>query len=71
MKLCIGNAYTEMTSSIALSALQPNGERKPEPTFDAKHVADVIVHIASLPTSVSIPEMTIMYVHEFPPYLIR
>lgn len=33
-----------------------------EPTFDSKHVADAIVHIASLPNSVNVLEMNIMCV---------
>jgi len=49
-----------MAARLATGALQPNGQIIPEATFDVKHVADAIVHIASLPNSVSILEMTIM-----------
>ena len=50
-----------MAVGLAVGALQPNGETVPEATFDVKHVADAITHIANLPTSVSVLEMTIMY----------
>lgn len=56
-----GNAYTDMAARLAVGALQPNGQVIPEATFDAQHVADAILHIANLPTTVSVLEMTIMY----------
>lgn len=34
----------------------------PEPTFDVQHVADAIVHIASLPNDVTVLEFNIMRV---------
>lgn len=42
------------------AALQPNGTTMPEETFSVQHVADAIVHIASLPLNVTILEMNIM-----------
>ena len=42
-------------------ALQPNGSLLPEETFDVKHVADAIVHIAALPLDVTVLNMNIMW----------
>lgn len=55
-----GNAHTSMAAGHTLGALQPDGRRVVEPTFDPIHVADAVAHIASLPTSVTVLEMTIM-----------
>jgi len=55
-----GNAHTTMAAGHTLGALQPDGRRVVEPTFDPVHVADAVAHIASLPTSVSVLEMNIM-----------
>ena len=51
-----------MASRLEQGALQPNGEIKPEAMMDVKHVADTMVHIASLPNTVSVLEIDIMYV---------
>lgn len=51
-----------MTSGLESGRLQANGEIKPEAMMDAKHVADTIVHIANLPSSVTVLEMDIMCV---------
>ncbi|EJC98058.1 dehydrogenase, partial [Fomitiporia mediterranea MF3/22] len=56
----IGNALTNLAAQLEQGTLQPNGEVKPEAVMDVKHVADTIVHIASLPNEVSVLEMTIM-----------
>lgn len=56
----IGNAYTDMAARLATGALQPNGQVVPETTFDMQHVADAIVHIASLPNTVTVLQMNIM-----------
>jgi hypothetical protein len=47
---------------VQFAALQPNGSTLAEPTIDAKHVANSIVHIASLPLNVTVLQMNIMYV---------
>jgi len=39
---------------------QLDGTKVVEPTFDVKHVADTIVHIASMPPDVSMLEVNIM-----------
>jgi len=56
----IGNAHTSMTAGHTLGALQPDGRRVDEPTFDVVHVAQTIVHVASLPNSVTMLEVNIM-----------
>ena len=40
--------------------LQADGSTKPEPTMDAKHVVDAVVHMASLPLDVNVLFMTVM-----------
>ncbi|KAG6837604.1 hypothetical protein H0H93_006125 [Arthromyces matolae] len=56
----VGNAHTEMAVGHTLGALQPDGRIIPEATFDVKHVADSIVHIASLPNDVTVLQYNIM-----------
>jgi NAD(P)-dependent dehydrogenase (short-subunit alcohol dehydrogenase family) len=56
----IGNAHTDMTAGFAEGVTQPDGEVRPEPTFDARHVADAVVHLAGLPLEVNVPFLTIM-----------
>jgi hypothetical protein len=51
-----------MASRHSLGALQPDGRIIPEATFDPKHVANAIVHIAGLPNDVAVLEMNIMRV---------
>ncbi|KAF9534503.1 short-chain dehydrogenase/reductase SDR [Crepidotus variabilis] len=55
----IGNALTDM-ATMGSGALQPDGNVKPEATFDVEHVASTIVHIASLPPDVAVLEVVIM-----------
>ncbi|KAG6832011.1 hypothetical protein H0H92_006047 [Tricholoma furcatifolium] len=56
------NAHTEMGAVHTLGALQPDGRIVPEATFDVQHVADSIVHIASLPNDVTVLQYNIMLV---------
>ena len=56
----IGNAATEMTERMANGILQPNGQTLVEPRMDVRHVADAVVHMASLPLSANVQFMTIM-----------
>jgi len=56
----IGNAHTEMTAVNPSGALQADGSMKPEDTFDIKHVADSIVHIAEMPLNVTVLTFNIM-----------
>jgi len=56
----IGNAQTDMMATIAKGALQPDGETRPEPTMDVKHVADAVLYMASLPLEANVQFMTVM-----------
>ncbi|HEY4571578.1 MAG TPA: SDR family oxidoreductase [Kribbella sp.] len=56
----IGNAATAMTARMEQGVLQPDGSIAAEPTFDPKIVADFVVRIAQLPTSVAVPHLTVM-----------
>ena len=56
----IGNAATGMTDAFAAGVLQADGSHRQEARMDVAHVADVVVHIANLPLSVSVPFLTIM-----------
>ncbi len=55
----IGNTATELTEMMS-DALQPDGTRRPEPTFDVAHVGAMVASIASLPLEVSVPSMTMI-----------
>lgn len=56
----IGNAITEMTERLAQGALQPNGDVVAEPRIDARHVADAVVYMASLPLDTNVQFITVM-----------
>lgn len=56
----IGNAATDMTEAMAAGILQANGSRLAEPRMDVAHVANAVVHMASLPLSANVQFMTIM-----------
>jgi NAD(P)-dependent dehydrogenase (short-subunit alcohol dehydrogenase family) len=56
----IGNAATAMTERMGQGVLQSDGSIAVEPTFDPKIVADFVVRIAQLPTSVAVPTLTVM-----------
>ena len=45
----IGNAASEMTDRMTRGVPQANGTTRVEPRMDLKHVADAVVHMASLP----------------------
>jgi NAD(P)-dependent dehydrogenase (short-subunit alcohol dehydrogenase family) len=55
----IGNAATEMTAGIATGARQADGSVRPEPTFDAQHVADAVRYMAGLPLDANVQVLTI------------
>jgi NAD(P)-dependent dehydrogenase (short-subunit alcohol dehydrogenase family) len=55
----IGNAATEMTERMVAGVLQPNGQTMVEPRMDVEHVAQAIVHMASLPLESNVLFMTI------------
>jgi NAD(P)-dependent dehydrogenase (short-subunit alcohol dehydrogenase family) len=56
----IGNAATDMTERMTQGVLQPSGELKAEPRMDVRHVADAVVHMASLPLSANVQFITVM-----------
>ena len=56
----IGNAATEMTARMAKGVPQATGELAIEPTMNVQHVADTVVHMASLPLSANIQFVTVM-----------
>ena len=56
----IGNAASAMTEKMSGGVPQADGSIKPEPTMDTKHIADAVVHMASLPLSANVLSTTIM-----------
>jgi len=56
----IGNAFTPMAARMAEGVLQANGQVEVEPLFDVQHVANQVVHMASLPLDTNILFVTIM-----------
>jgi len=56
----IGNAASEMTARMSSGVPQANGEMAPEPTMDVQHVANAVVHMASLPLEANVQFMTVM-----------
>ncbi|MFH1553833.1 MAG: SDR family oxidoreductase [Pseudomonadota bacterium] len=56
----IGNADTEMAQRIKNGIIQADGSMKPEPMIDAKHVADAVLYMASLPLSANVQTITVM-----------
>ncbi len=59
-QLDIGNAETEMAARMAKGVMQANGEIAVEPLMDVQHVANAIVHMASLPIEANVQFMTVM-----------
>jgi NAD(P)-dependent dehydrogenase (short-subunit alcohol dehydrogenase family) len=55
----IGNAATELTERFSRGVLQANGSVAAEPTFDARHVADAVLYMASLPLDANVQFLTI------------
>jgi len=56
----IGNAGTEMTSRMSKGVPQADGELRPEPTMNVAHVANAVLHMASLPLDTNVLFMTVM-----------
>jgi NAD(P)-dependent dehydrogenase (short-subunit alcohol dehydrogenase family) len=55
----IGNAATELTTAISQGVPQADGSIRAEPTFDAQHVADAVLYMASLPLDANVQFLTI------------
>jgi NAD(P)-dependent dehydrogenase (short-subunit alcohol dehydrogenase family) len=56
----IGNAQTPLAARLAKGVLQANGDTVAEPLIDPQHVANAVVHMASLPLDVNILSLTVM-----------
>jgi NAD(P)-dependent dehydrogenase (short-subunit alcohol dehydrogenase family) len=56
----IGNAATEMTARMKKGVPQADGTLAAEPMIDVRHVADAVVHMATLPLDANVQFMTIM-----------
>ena len=56
----IGNAASDMTQRMSSGVPQANGTMMVEPRMDLKHVADAVVHMASLPLEANVQFMTVM-----------
>lgn len=56
----IGNAASDMTAQISKGVPQADGSIKGEPTIDAQHVGDAVVHMANLPLEVTVLFMNVM-----------
>ena len=57
----IGNAATQIMSEIGVGsgALQPDGSRLVEPTFDLSDAARAVLFMAQLPAEANIPSLTV------------
>ncbi len=55
----IGNAATELTRRFSRGVPQANGTVAPEPVFDARHVAEAVLYMASLPLDANVQFLTI------------
>ena len=56
----IGNAASDMATVMQRGVPQGNGTIAPEPVMDLKHVADAVLHMASLPPEANVLFMTVM-----------
>lgn len=56
----IGNALTDMASTMTTGMPQPDGSVRAEATIDVKHVAKAVLHMANLPLEANIQFLTIM-----------
>ncbi|MBW4656691.1 MAG: SDR family oxidoreductase [Kaiparowitsia implicata GSE-PSE-MK54-09C] len=56
----IGNAGTDMTTTISRGVLQADGSTAAEPTIDADHIARAVSYMASLPLDANVLTMTVM-----------
>ncbi|WP_117194408.1 SDR family oxidoreductase [Rhizobium terrae] len=56
----IGNAASDMTTTISKGVMQANGTLAAEATIDPAHVADAVVYMAGLPLNANVLTMTVM-----------
>jgi NAD(P)-dependent dehydrogenase (short-subunit alcohol dehydrogenase family) len=55
----IGNARTDLTERFSSGVRQASGAMLAEPVFDAQHVADAVLYMASLPLEANVQFLTI------------
>ena len=56
----IGNALTELSERMLKGVAQADGSTRPEPMTDVAHVANAVLHMASLPLDTNVQFMTVM-----------
>ena len=56
----IGNAETDMARRMADGVPQADGSIRAEPLMDVEHVANAVVHMASLPLEANVQFLTVM-----------
>ena len=56
----IGNAATDMTERMTGGVPQADGSLRVEPRMDVRHVANAVLHMASLPLDANILTLTVM-----------
>ncbi len=56
----IGNALTDMARPMTVGVPQANGTMAAEAVMDVQHVADAVLHMASLPLAANVLFMTVM-----------
>ena len=56
----IGNAASPMTARMATGTLQADGEMRPEPCLDVRHVVDAVLYMAGLPLDANVQFLTVM-----------
>ncbi len=55
----IGNAATDLTAGFAAGVRQADGTTRAEPTMDAQHAAELVLHMAELPLTANVQFMTV------------
>ena len=56
----IGNAVTDLSAGIGRGTLQADGSTSVEPMMDARHAADAVIYMASLPLDANVEFLTVM-----------
>ncbi len=56
----IGNALTDMAQKMTTGVPQADGSERVEPVMDVAHVANSVLHMASLPLDANVQFMTVM-----------
>jgi len=56
----IGNADSPLAAAMPQGVMQANGTIAPEPVMDVRHVADAVLHMASLPLEANVQFLTVM-----------